>query len=234
MNPSVGAKPLMLLTGAAGRFGSALVETCHERFEIVAVIHKRQLPQAQTSSSFDALTGVHTAFPIRQIECDLSNFDEVRHVIKNICALCGTPEFVVNAAADLRFMGSLLNFGHHAADAMQQMTLNAYAPALIASVIFEQCWKHQRCSGQTASILNVSSNSGVRFYKGSEQATYAASKAALNMLTLYMAADYRVYKVWVNALAPGQFDSPESTRAVVDKAIALLLSGRTGQIVIEQ
>ncbi|RJG40576.1 SDR family oxidoreductase [Mesorhizobium sp. DCY119] len=82
---------------------------------------------------------------------------------------------------------------------------------------------------QKASVINISSVSGLRFFRGSERSSYAASKAALNMLTLYMAAEYMPFKVRINGHAPNRFDGSQA-KNVVRVAMEMLKSGKTGCI----
>ena len=52
---------------------------------------------------------------------------------------------------------------------------------------------------------------------------YAATKGAVLALTTAMAAYYAIYKIRVNAIAPGLVETPMSRRAHADPAIAALL-----------
>jgi NAD(P)-dependent dehydrogenase (short-subunit alcohol dehydrogenase family) len=123
-----------------------------------------------------------------------------------------------------------LDFLEFEADAARQWKLNALAPALIASIVFHRTWKHIDIAKQDAAILNLSSISGKSVFQGTQQATYASTKAALNMLTLYMASEYRAYNVRVNGLSPNSFPGIVSTEVVVKAAMKILESNDTGRI----
>jgi NAD(P)-dependent dehydrogenase (short-subunit alcohol dehydrogenase family) len=234
MIQSTGDRPLLILTGASGRFGRAFLKAYESQFDVIAISHESRLPVAGENVAFDAVTRHKTAYPIRQVHCDLSDIDAIKTTFEQICQLCGTPHYLINCAADVKFHGTMLSMHDVAHKAVRQYTINALAPAIIASVMFELRWKHVPPGQQRASVLNLSSVSGVRFFKGGAQGSYAASKAALNMLTLYMADEYLPYRVCVNALAPGRFETEAETAAVAQRAFSLLTNGKTGQIVIDQ
>ena len=96
--------------------------------------------------------------------------------------------------------------------------------------LFHRTWKHVEIGRQDAAILNLSSISGSSVFQGTRQATYAASKAALNMLTLYMAAEYRPYNIRVNGLAPNAFPAQFPTETVAEAARKIVEGMETGGI----
>lgn len=230
MNLSTGAKPLLLLSGAAGRFGLKFVRKFGDVFDIIALVNVNSLPSHSGYSLFNPISETKESYPIRQVHCDLSSFEEVRRVVRDVCSLCGCPQYIINAAADTRFLGSTLDCDRFAEVALKQISVNSIAPALLTSIVFQECWRQISPAEQRASVVNISSVSGSHFYKGSHQASYAASKAALNMLTLYMASEYMPYKVLVNAILPNRFDTDEETSRIADVVKDILEGKKTGMI----
>ena len=62
----------------------------------------------------------------------------------------------------------------------------------------------QKTSG---SIINISSDAGLKAYKGFNADAYSASKAALIILTKCWALEYAKYKIRVNCICPGVVDT---------------------------
>jgi len=148
--------------------------------------------------------------------------------VSAIVALAGPIDHIVNAAADVRFLGSTVDIALHAVEACRQIEANTLAPAVVVSSVFHHDWKQR--SPADASVLNISSMSAHQVYGGVGQGLYAASKSALNTLTLHTAWDLRPYGIRVNALSPDTFPAALSTAAVVDAALKILAGKTTGHI----
>ncbi len=85
-----------------------------------------------------------------------------------------------------------------------------------------------RTGGENAafnrSIVNVSSTSGAYIYSNIGQSGYAASKAALHMLTCHLAEEFAAFGLRANTLAPDSFPERVTTASVCD-AIARVAAG---------
>ena len=64
---------------------------------------------------------------------------------------------------------------------------------------------HLKKSG--GSIINISSDAGLKAYQGFNADAYSASKAALILLTKCWALEYAEYKIRVNCICPGVVDT---------------------------
>ena len=78
--------------------------------------------------------------------------------------------------------------------------LNFFAPIMLARGLLEEL------RAAKGSVVNVTSIAGSRVHPFAG-AAYATSKAALAALTREMAADFGVFGVRVNAIAPGEIDT---------------------------
>lgn len=84
------------------------------------------------------------------------------------------------------------------------------------------------------SIINVSSNAGLKAYVGFHADAYSASKAALNLLTKSAALEYAKNKIRVNSVCPGTVETDmvkpsiqnEKDRQIIESQHPL---GRIGQ-----
>jgi NAD(P)-dependent dehydrogenase (short-subunit alcohol dehydrogenase family) len=150
--------------------------------------------------------------------------------MQTITSLVDSIDYVINAAGDLRFLGSTTDAIMIAADIRRQFELNVLAPTLICSALFHHQWKQIPVESRKVSVLLVSSLSGAQPFLGTEQAFYAASKAAINMLATYMASEYGRYGVSVNALLPNSFPGIVDTKVVASHALKIIGEGNTGNL----
>jgi NAD(P)-dependent dehydrogenase (short-subunit alcohol dehydrogenase family) len=230
MNPYTGRKTL-LLTGAAGLLGTELIRLASSQLDIVALVHRRSLQTASTDTlSFSLDEGRHQSLPVRAVECDLMRQQDIVATLKTISTFVDRVDYVVNAAGDSRFLGSTTDAMTMTDDARRQFELHVFAPAVICSTLFHFQWKNIPVAEQRVSILNISSVSGSKVFKDVGQGFYAASKAATNMLTTHMAADYAPYGIRVNALSPNSFPSLVKTDVVASNALQILSSDKSGQL----
>jgi NAD(P)-dependent dehydrogenase (short-subunit alcohol dehydrogenase family) len=232
MSLSDGERPRLILTGASGTFGSAFISAYRARFDIIAITNGRSLSgDSQHSETFDVLDqGAAAGASAREVKCDLLDRDRTADLMRDIVDIGGPVTFLINAAADTRFLGSTTEAVYFQQQAVDQFQANVLAPMLIASVLFHRCWKKIPVTRQKAAILNISSVSGRNVFRGVGQATYAASKAALDMVTLHMADEYRAFGVKVNGLAPPAFPADVSTDKIARAAFNILTSNSTGRV----
>jgi NAD(P)-dependent dehydrogenase (short-subunit alcohol dehydrogenase family) len=230
MNQSTGRKTL-LLTGASGRLGTSLLELIDGQLDVIALTHRTELQMASRNATlFDVEGGLQKRPSVRTVRCDLTSEDEITRTIRTITSLVDSIDYVINAAGDLRFLGSTMDAMIIAADVRRQFELNVLAPTLICSALFHYQWKQMPVEGRKVSVLLVSSLSGAQPFFGAEQAFYAASKAAINMLATYMAAEYGRYGISVNALLPNSFPNIVDTKVVASHALKIIGEGNTGNL----
>lgn len=83
-------------------------------------------------------------------------------------------------------------------------------------------------------IVNISSTSGKLVRPGGGLAVYAATKAAVIVLTKSLAAEWAQYGLTVNCIAPGQFRSPMARQVTENpeklaKSVSVIPMGRIGE-----
>lgn len=221
------SKRVCLLTGASGRLGSVFCRAYHETYRIAAVYH--DTPPHVWSQGCDA-PNVDDLFPVR---ADLAVPDAPKRVVAETLTRFGTIDLLVNAAAVSRWApivgtGSVL-------DGLQDMlTLNAVVPLRMAAAVAQQYWCRARDRKKIGNpnIVNISSTASVYLYEGLGQSGYAASKAALNMLTCHLADEFAAFGVRANALAPNSFPSHVSTQSVAAAVVRLDKSDLTGRVLV--
>lgn len=230
MNPSTGRKTL-LLTGAAGQLGTAIIELVGNQLDIIALTHRTGLRTGTANAPlFDSESQVFSISPVRELSCDLTSQDRIVSTIKAITGLGIRVDYLINGAGDGRFLGPTTDAMLLVEDARRQFELHVFTPAIICSALFHLQWKNIPVSEQGVSILHVSSLAGAQVFKDSGQGFYAASKAAINMLTMHMADEYGRYGIKVNALAPNSFPALVDTKIVASNALKIISGDSTGQI----
>lgn len=237
---AAGGKPrVCLLTGAAGQLGQAFIERYGATCRIAAVYRDTPLRQPSQDMRFvDPLDperplpeNRHAVFAIR---ADLTKDADIARVVELTLARFGAVDLLINAAADTRFHGSLLDIEVKEEAFMWQLQANVVAPLKLVARIADEFWKHRMDENLRLgrNIVNVSSISGLRIFPYAGQGFYSASKAAMNYLTSHLSAELRPYNVRANALAPARF--PGQIEPVqVAEAIARLDGGAlNGKIVV--
>ena len=169
--------------------------------------------------------------PVFTIQADLTLAADVDRVVEVALARFGRVDLLVNAAG-CSVWAPIVESEALLASMRRQFETNVEAPLRLAAAVATACWRDRRAENLTANrnVVNVSSIAGEQVYPGQGQSVYAASKAALNMLTRHMASEFETFGVRVNATAPNSFPDRVPTGAVVDAIVALDRGDMTGTI----
>ena len=222
--------PVCLLTGASGRLGTLFCQLYGHRYRIVAVHRSRPVHQpAEVSWHIDPFNpGVRQRIEGRDVatvQADLSNPAQIPQVVDFALGHFGRVDVLVNAAAICRHVS--LTGGEPVAEHVTAMLdMNAMVPLRLAVELAERFWRGrtEENAAFNRSIVNVSSTSGAYIFSHIGQSGYAASKAALNMLTCHLAEEFTAFGVRANTVAPDSFPERVSTASVCD-AIARVAAG---------
>jgi NAD(P)-dependent dehydrogenase (short-subunit alcohol dehydrogenase family) len=233
-----GPRRVCLLTGAGGRLGAAFCRKYAAEYDIVAVCRNRAPDVPSQHESYVDPLQPQAELPenrarVFAVQADLELPGQVEHVIDIALAKFGQVDLLVNNAAYSRWHqhglidgdGALRDFDRHFA-------VNVGIPLRLAVRVGQQYWMHRDQDNRmhNRNIVNVSSLSGARVYPNQGQSVYAASKAALNHLTRQLAAEFAVFGVRVNALAPTSFPGIVSTDSVAEGITRLDRGEVTGRI----
>lgn len=227
-------RPVCLVTGAGGRLGAALCVSLAEQYEVVAV-YRTTVPAIPSQLGWPIRRAAEPQAEVGRAYCvqaDLANREDVRRVVEVALARHGRIDAVVNSAADTGFHGKLVEMWENDDYAERQLSINSVAPLQLVSAVFQSAWKDQPTENArwNRSVVNVSSVSGLYVNTDQGQAFYSASKAALNMLTMYLSLELAPYSVRANAICPAQFIDPSATARVVDAIRARLCGSATGTV----
>jgi NAD(P)-dependent dehydrogenase (short-subunit alcohol dehydrogenase family) len=233
----VDVKPVCLLTGGAGTLGGALYRALI-RTHNVAAVYFTAIPgfPSQLRVPLDPLPGRRkgpTDALAFCIQGDLTQRADVRRIVEVALARFERIDVLINSAADTCFHGKLLELSVDDQAVRNQLVTNCIAPISLASAVFQHAWKNQRRANHDCNrcVINVSSSSGLHAHPNVGQAFYGASKAALNLLTRYLAEELQTYGIRANAICPSRFPDSVPTSAVVRKVMQLIGSRVSGEVI---
>ena len=186
----------LLLTGASRGIGHATVKYFSDAGWRVITCSRNPFPEGCPWGSGGK----------NHIEMDLSSPDSINTGLQKIITLLDDQPLhalVNNAGISPKGAnGDRLDSIHTDLELWQHvLQVNFLAPALLARGLIDHLHKGQ------GSIINVTSIAGSRVHRFAG-AAYATSKAALSALTREMAADFGSRGIRVNAIAPGEIDTP--------------------------
>lgn len=230
-------KRVCLLTGAGGRLGTAFCTTCRGDYEIVAVHGTRRPPVPDQHARHVDPLDPGAALPERDrpvfaIAADLTADGEIERVVELALARYGRVDLLVNAAVHA-IWAPIVDAGALLASVDRQLETNVAVPLRLSAALAAASWRDRRAENLAAnrSIVNLSSLAGAHVFPGQGQSVYAASKAALDMLTRHMALEFAAFGVRVNALAPDSFPTRVATERVVAEILALDRGSDSGAVI---
>lgn len=226
-------KPVVLITGASGELGAALCKALLPNYLVVATYHQR-IPSIPSQLQWPLESSAdYSSNKVWCVKVDLTDGRDVSRLVEICLAKHGRIDALINSAADTKYHGRLVDLHFDTQTASQQLAINSVAPFSLVSAIFHESWKHERNDNEhyNRNVINLSSFSATYVGETRGQAFYGASKAALNLLTLHLAAELAPYAVRVNAVCPSRFPDTICTGAVVGAISEVLTGSQTGEIV---
>ncbi|MGZ4703145.1 MAG: SDR family NAD(P)-dependent oxidoreductase [Ilumatobacteraceae bacterium] len=174
--------PVALITGAAGGIGGATLERFVNGGWMVAAV------------DLDDVAAGDNVLPIR---ADLTHVDQCRRAVADAVAWTGRLDAVVNAAGVWTEGPSTETTE---AEWDRVLDLNLKGLFFVSSAAIPHLISTRGC------IINMSSDAGVQGNAGA--AVYCASKGGVSNLTRALALELAPSGVRVNAVCPGDVDSP--------------------------
>ncbi|WP_245400204.1 SDR family oxidoreductase [Nocardia albiluteola] len=228
---------VVLLTGAGGTLGNAFCQAYYRRYDIVAVCRGRVPAVPSQREWFVDPLAPQDPLPendsrIFVIHSDLTREGEVERVVELALAKYGAVDLLVNNAAYARHTPYGTVDGDAALEEFEpHFALNVGVPLRLSTRLAQQCWLRDDLGNRARNrnIVNVSCAAGSGVRPGG-QALYGASKAALDQLTRYQAAEFAAFGVRVNAVAPDAFPATVPTPQVVTAIAELDVGDMTGGV----
>ena len=199
--------PVALVTGGSRGIGEACVRTLAQAGFAVAIncsSEKSFAAAEQLAASVAQDNGVEA----KAFRADVSLFDEVAAMVKDIQGTWGRIDVLVNNAGITRD-GLLARMSEEAFDQVVEVNLKGAFNCVrhVAPIMMKQRY------GRIVSVSSV-----VGLYGNAGQVNYAASKAGIIGLTKSAAKELAPRGITVNAVAPG-FIETDMTEAMGEKAI---------------
>jgi len=179
-----------LVTGGSRGIGFATAKILSDNGAIVVITSKNQERLEKSASKIPNVIG---------IAADIRKSNDVKNVIKKIIGKFGKLDILVNNAGIFPKIKQLHEINEDEWNEVLDVNLTGQFRFTKEAIPYLQ-----KTSG---SIINISSDAGLKAYQGFNADAYSASKAALILLTKCWALEYAKDKIRVNCICPGVVDT---------------------------
>jgi dihydroanticapsin dehydrogenase len=181
---------IALVTGGSRGIGLATAKILSENGAIVAITAKNNERLEK------AVLGIPNSLGIT---ADIRNSNDVKNVVNRIIEKFGRLDILVNNAGIFPQIKKLHEIDEDEWNEVLDVNLTGQFR------FTKEAIPHlQKTSG---SIINISSDAGIKAYQGFNADAYSAAKAALILLTKCWALEYSKDKIRVNCICPGVVDT---------------------------
>lgn len=210
----------ILITGSSRGIGLELVERYLQQADTFLLATCRHPERA---SALQALTQTYPD-RLRIIPLEVTDQQSIDEALRLVRREVDGLEMLVNNAGILPggvddMVKNAAKFGYLEAAAMEEVfRVNTIAPVMIA-----QAFSDLLRNGTHARIINLTSEAGsISMQESGKHYSYLASKAALNMMTRCLTADFRKDNVIVISIHPGWIQTDMGgPNAKLDRAVTL-------------
>jgi 3-oxoacyl-[acyl-carrier protein] reductase len=185
----------ILITGATGGIGKALVQEFISQGEKIAVTGTREEKLAELKSEYGE--------QLITIKADLGNPDEIKKLVDEVQeALGGIRVLVANAGITKDNLSLTMKL----AEWEEVIHLNLTSVFLLNQAVIKKSMLPQKY-GRIINISSVVASTG-----NPGQANYVAAKAGLIGMTKTLAKEYATRNIRINSVSPGFIESPMTNK----------------------
>ena len=192
------------VTGGTSGLGLALVETLHDRGAAVAFVARKGERVSEVTREFEGTHG---------IQGDVSQKDDTYRIAMQITAALGGLDVLINNASTLGPVPLALLADTDCEDLEAALATNLVGPFRLTKALLGTLGVSAR-EDRPALVVNISSDAAVTPYAG--WGAYGASKAAFLHMGKIWDQELRAHGVRVQAIDPGDMDTPLHALAVPD------------------
>jgi len=182
-----------LVTGASRGIGFATAKILSENGATVMITAKDQDRLEKSTLNITNAIG---------IAADIRNTNDVKNVVNKTVEKFGKLDILVNNAGIFPKIKQLHEIDEDEWNEVLDVNLTGQFR------FTKEAIPHLKKTG--GSIINISSDAGLKAYEGFNADAYSASKAALILLTKCWALEYAKDKIRVNCICPGAVDTDMS------------------------
>ncbi len=180
-----------IVTGSSSGIGSAAAKKLAERGCNVLINFTRSEAEAEETAAACEALGVQALL----CRADVANDEDCRRMAAEAVERWGRIDILINSAGTTKRVKHEDLEGLSAEDFQRVYAVNAIGPFQMTRAVAP----HMRAAGDGA-VVNISAGAG--FHGGGSSIAYAASKAALNAMTMSLARALAP-EIRVNAICPG-------------------------------
>lgn len=211
---------VVLITGASSGIGQAAAKLLAEKGAKVVVNYNRNQQGAlETREAIEKMNGECLV-----VQADVSKKEEVDEMVAKAIKVFGQIDVLVNNAGSAVRRSAFLDIDEELWE--KTFDINVKSMYLVSQAVL----KHM-VARKSGKIINISSVAARRGGPG-DSVHYAASKGAVNTMTVGMAKEFAPYGILINGIAPGiiltPFQEKFSTQERVDRIIPTIPLKRAG------
>ena len=187
-----------IVTGAGRGIGESIAVAMAREGAIIAVV---EVSDQRCKETTDRITGM--GGQALSLKVDVSAWSDVEKAVQTVVDTFGAVDILVNNAG----IGQVENF----MDGDIKRWERIIAVDLMGLIYFSRAVLNGMMERKTGKIVNISSNAGK--YPCARQVVYSAAKGGVMSFTQSLASEMAPYHIHINAICPGNVDTPMYIKA---------------------